>query len=90
MDVPNDWAAQHTSMSNTVNNIIAGIAKGFQDAVLGTLKVYKLDLAIQADIAKKSEEPMTILARRRAEKMKHKKPEKVRYGIHHGDHSHYY
>ncbi|KAL5020028.1 hypothetical protein ScPMuIL_002920 [Solemya velum] len=63
-------------MSNTLNNIVAGVARGFRDAVLGTFKVYKLDMAIQADIATKSVEPMTTLARRRSEKMKHKKIEK--------------
>lgn len=66
-------------MSNTLNNIVAGVARGFRDAVLGTFKVYKLDMAIQADIATKSVEPMTTLARRRSEKMKHKKIEKDRY-----------
>lgn len=45
-----------------------GVTHGLRDAILGTIKVYNMDKDLQKSPSKKPTEPLTTLARRRAEK----------------------
>ncbi|XP_064595576.1 LOW QUALITY PROTEIN: etoposide-induced protein 2.4 homolog [Liolophura sinensis] len=59
-------------MTDTVRLVTAGMMRGFRDSILGTLKVYKMDQEPDSSMTKKPVEPQTVLAQRRAERMKHK------------------
>ncbi|XP_046352994.1 etoposide-induced protein 2.4 homolog [Haliotis rufescens] len=60
-------------MTDTIKSVAASLVLGFRDAVLGTRRVLNLDADLQEEEAeKKSNEPLTTLARRRLEKNKHK------------------
>lgn len=66
-------------MTDTVRLVTAGMMRGFRDSILGTLKVYKMDQEPDGSKqAKKPVEPQTVLAQRRAERMKHKDARKER------------
>ena len=69
------------TMADTFQDISWGIIQGFRDAVLGSVKAFKLDSEPTSPVQKK-DEPMTTLARRRAEKQKTSKKSqpKKRYG----------
>ena len=56
-------------MADTFQDICWGVIRGFQDAVLGSLKVFKLD-SEQQEEGKEQQQKLTTLARRRAEKQK--------------------
>lgn len=62
-------------MTDTFQDICWGIIRGFRDAIVGSLKIAYLDSDNEAQADKKSEEQLTTLARRRAEK--HKQQKKV-------------
>lgn len=62
-------------MTDTFREICWGIIHGFRDAVLGTVHVFKLDADRKKKI-KQPEEPLTTLAKRRAEKQKRNQKEK--------------
>ncbi|XP_064650832.1 etoposide-induced protein 2.4 homolog [Lineus longissimus] len=59
-------------MADTIKLITLGIAKGLQDAILGSLRVYKLDHEGREEVeeVQQTSEPRSTLAKRRAEKMK--------------------
>lgn len=61
-------------MADTFQDICWGIIRGFQDAVLGSLKIFKLDAETSSENKQQGkEEPITTLARRRAEKQRQTK-----------------
>ena len=62
-------------MTDTFREICWGIIQGFRDAVLGTLHVFKLDAEKKVAV-KQPDEPLTTLAKRRAEKHKRGQKEK--------------
>ncbi|XP_060607250.1 etoposide-induced protein 2.4 homolog [Ruditapes philippinarum] len=55
-------------MADTFQDICWGVIRGFQDAVLGSMKIFKLD-SEQVE-GKEQQQKLTTLARRRAEKQK--------------------
>ncbi|KAK6173145.1 hypothetical protein SNE40_016658 [Patella caerulea] len=59
-------------MSDTFQNIISNLVWGFRDSILGMFKAFKLDSEIPTEHSSRTVEPMTALAKRRAEKSKHK------------------
>lgn len=62
------------TMADTFQDICWGIIRGFQDAILGSMKIFKLDSDTSSEQKKdERDEPMTTLARRRAEKQKQTK-----------------
>lgn len=56
-------------MADTFQDLCWGVVRGFQDAILGSLKIFKLDSEDATKTPEKKEQ-MTTLARRRAEKQK--------------------
>lgn len=54
-------------MADTFQDICWGIVKGFQDAILGTTKIFKLDSDKSQEVEQK-EKHLTTLAKRRADK----------------------
>ncbi|XP_053408132.1 etoposide-induced protein 2.4 homolog [Mercenaria mercenaria] len=56
-------------MADTFQDICWGVIRGFQDAVLGSMKIFKLD-SEQPEGKEEQQQKMTTLARRRAEKQK--------------------
>ncbi|XP_060067411.1 etoposide-induced protein 2.4 homolog [Ylistrum balloti] len=66
-------------MADNFHDILYEIINGLQDGILGTLKIQKLGKAESEETLRKDPEPMTTLARRRAERKKdevqHKKKE---------------
>lgn len=71
---------KESAMTNYIKSTIAFIAQGLGDSIAGTFKVYHLDKLDREDGHRKDtqekEEPLSTLARRRAERLKHK-PAKV-------------
>ncbi|XP_033730946.1 etoposide-induced protein 2.4 homolog [Pecten maximus] len=65
-------------MADNFQDILYEIVSGLQDGILGTLKIRKLGKAESEEILKKDPEPMTTLARRRAERNKDKVQHKER------------
>ena len=62
-------------MTDSVRMTVAYMAQGLRDSILGTFRVYQLDKLDHANKEKQEEtkeEPMSTLARRRAERMKHR------------------
>lgn len=59
-------------MTDLLQDILYGIIYGFRDSILGTHKIFKLDAENEEEELSKTLEPMTTLARRRAEKRKDK------------------
>ena len=57
-------------MTELVQEMCWGMMLGFRDAILGCFKVFKMDQNTQSQNEKQSDEPMTTLAKRRAEKQK--------------------
>ena len=60
-------------MTGTLQDICWNIVDGFRDAILGSIKLFKMDKEKQPASEIKAEEPKTTLARRRAEKQKTQK-----------------
>ena len=60
-------------MSGTFQDICWNVIDGFRDAILGSLKLLRMDEGLEEGQEIKSEEPKTTLARRRAEKQKTQK-----------------
>ncbi|XP_069115412.1 etoposide-induced protein 2.4 homolog [Argopecten irradians] len=65
-------------MADNFQDILYDTVRGLQDGILGTLKIRKLGKAESEEILKKDPEPMTTLARRRAERNKDKVQNKQR------------
>lgn len=54
-------------MTDTFQDISREIIRGFRDAILGTVNIFKMDAAVETN-EKKGTEQMTVLAQRRAHK----------------------
>jgi hypothetical protein len=59
-------------MTDLLKDILYGVIHGFRDSILGTHKIFKLDTQNEEEDTARTSEPMTTLARRRAEKRKDK------------------
>ncbi|ELT92960.1 hypothetical protein CAPTEDRAFT_158464 [Capitella teleta] len=70
-------------MSNYIKSTLALAIQGLRDSIVGTANIYHLDKLDQEDEKKdaKTEEPLSTLARRRADRMKPKHEPKVRQRI---------
>ncbi|OWF42308.1 etoposide-induced protein 2.4 homolog [Mizuhopecten yessoensis] len=64
-------------MADNFQDILYEIVHGLQDGILGTLKIPKLGKA-ESEEVKKDQEPMTTLARRRAERNKDKETVQIK------------
>lgn len=58
------------TQTGLIRDVLYGIINGFRDSILGTVKIFKLDHQHEEGEGTKSSEPLTTLARRRAEKRK--------------------
>ncbi|CAH1796277.1 unnamed protein product [Owenia fusiformis] len=65
-------------MTNTIKRTLFDIISGMRDAILGTLKIHKLDEEVSKRSAGsvKAQEQLSVLAQRRAERDQHKTREK--------------
>ena len=63
-----------TRMSDAILKVLHGILRGFRDSVTGIFKVYNMDKSQNEELGDDSQtasrEVQTILAKRRAERMK--------------------
>ena len=55
-------------MTDLLKDILYGVIHGFRDSILGTHKIFKLDAQNEEEDTARTSEPMTTLARTRAEK----------------------
>lgn len=59
-------------MTDTITEIMYSMIRGFRDSILGAMKVHKLDSEQEEEKPQTKSEPMTTLAKRRAERNKTK------------------
>ncbi|KAJ8299530.1 hypothetical protein KUTeg_023590 [Tegillarca granosa] len=59
-------------MTDTITEIMYSMIRGFRDSILGAMKVHKLDCEQEEEKPQTKSEPMTTLAKRRAERNKFK------------------